>query len=54
MIQDPKLKPFENSPVYITNIQWEESNLKIWLKGLGGNPIILDQYYSTVGKDRGF
>ena len=53
MTQEPELKPLENSPAYIANMRQEESNLEIWLKGLGGHPIVLDQCYSTVDKDGG-
>ena len=53
IIQEPELKPLKDLPAYITNMQWEESNLEIWLKGLGRHPIILNQYYSIVNKDRG-
>ena len=51
--QELKSKPFENSPVYIVNMQWEESDLKTWLKGSGRHPVILDQCCSTVDKDGG-
>ena len=51
--EEPELKPLENLLVCIANIQQEKSNLEIWLEGLGGYPVILDQCYSTVNKDRG-
>ena len=51
--QEPKLKPLENLPAYIANIQQEESNLETQLEGLGGYPVILDQCYGTVDEDGG-
>ena len=53
IIQEPELKPLKNSPICIANMWWEESNLEIQLKGLGGHPVILNQYCGTVGEDGG-